>query len=210
MNSHNSRLNSHAGWLTAALLAAGATAQAADITTLKEAYKDHFYVGVAINRTIATGTAVRADNVNRNMDQVVKDTALAIQQFNQIVPENDTKWALIHPNQGPDGYDFPPADAFVNFGLSNKMYVVGHTLVWHSQTPTWVFAGTNLPPGVTNTPPVAQAVPAPESTNAADTNAPGARRGRRLRRSWRSRRLRRHGPQQRPARFQRRIARPPA
>ena len=43
-------------------------------------------------------------------------------------------------------YDFGPADAFVSFGLSNKMYLVGHTLVWHSQTPNWVFAGTNPPP----------------------------------------------------------------
>src|SRR5262249_26554652 len=37
-------------------------------------------------------------------------------------------------------------DAFVNFGLNNKMYLVGHTLVWHSQTPQWVFAGKNPPP----------------------------------------------------------------
>ncbi len=56
------------------------------------------------------------------------------------------KWQLIHPREGADGYNFEPADALVNFGLSNNMYLVGHTLVWHSQTPNWVFAGTNPPP----------------------------------------------------------------
>ena len=43
-----------------------ATRQPSKPPTLKDAYKDHFYVGVAINRTIATSTAVQADNVNRN------------------------------------------------------------------------------------------------------------------------------------------------
>ena len=154
-----------------ALLALGPTARSADSpVTLKDAYKDHFYVGAAINRTIATGTAVRADNVNRTLEKVEKDIALAKEQFNQIAPENDLKWALIHPRDSADGYNFGPADAFVSFGLSNNMYVIGHTLVWHAQTPNWVFAGTNPPPGVTNamTSPVA-------NTNAAGTNAPGGR-----------------------------------
>ena len=56
----------------------------------------------------------------------------------------------------------------MNFGLSNHMYIVGHTLVWHGQTPSWVFAGTNPPPGITNAPPSPVA-----NTNAAGTNAPG-------------------------------------
>jgi endo-1,4-beta-xylanase len=77
------------------------------------------------------------------------------------------KWALIHPREGTNGYDFVPADAFVNFGLSNKMYLVGHTLVWHSQTPNWVFAGTNPPP--TNV----------TANVAANTNAPGTNQVRR-------------------------------
>ena len=122
---------------------------------------------MAINRTIATGAAVRADNVNRHQEQVDKDIALVKEQFNQISPENDLKWALIQPREGADGYNFGPADAYVNFGLSNHMYIVGHTLVWHGQTPNWVFAGTNLPPGVTNpASPLTAAATTADSTNA--------------------------------------------
>jgi endo-1,4-beta-xylanase len=134
--------------------------RADDAPTLKDAFKNDFYVGVAINRTIATGTAVQADNVSRTQEQVDQDIALVKQQFNQISPENDLKWALIQPQPGPDGYNFGPADAYVNFGLSNNMYIVGHTLVWHGQTPNWVFAGTNPPP---------------EMANPSGTNAPGGR-----------------------------------
>jgi endo-1,4-beta-xylanase len=135
---------------------------------LKSAYKKHFLVGVAINRTIATGTAVRADNVNRTQEQVEKDIALVQEQFDHVAPENDLKWALIHPREGADGYDFGPADAFVNFGLSNNMYIVGHTLVWHGQTPNWVFAGTNPPPAVADA-----GSSLGTGTNSVGTNAPG-------------------------------------
>ena len=128
---------------------------------------------MAINRTIATGTAVRADNINRNMDQVAKDTALVKTQFNQIVPENDLKWALIHPRPGADGYDFGPADAFVKFGVANNMYIVGHTLVWHAQTPNWVFQGT-----ASATSPAATGGTAAATTGGTAAAAPrGGRRG---------------------------------
>ena len=169
LKTHPSNLVSRIGLLPALLLAFGTTARPADKPNLKEAYQEHFHVGVAINRTIATGAAVRADNVRRSLEQVNEDIALVKQQFNQIAPENDLKWALIHPREGTDGYDFGPADAFVNFGLSNNMYIVGHTLVWHGQTPRWVFQGTNMPAGVTN-------VPSPTAAAAAEragTNPPG-------------------------------------
>src|SRR5208282_1128738 len=100
------------------------------------------------------------------------DIALVKEQFNQTSPENDLKWALIHPRPGADGYNFGPADAYVNFGVSHNMYIVGHTLVWHGQTPNWVFQGTNLPPGVADAPSPAPAA----ATNMAGTNMPGGRR----------------------------------
>lgn len=161
MNIQIQRSNLRIGLLAVVLLAIGVTARAADQPTLKEAYKNEFYIGVAINRTIAMDDAVQADNVNRSLQQVGKDIALVQEQFNQISPENDLKWALIHPQKGPDGYDFGPADAYVNFGLSNHMYIVGHTLVWHGQTPNWVFAGTNAPSML---------------IKVTGTNAPGGRR----------------------------------
>ena len=163
MKMHNANRNLHAGMLAAALLAVCANAQSANApVALKETFKDQFLVGTAINRNMANGTA----GFRRSAEQNAKDIALIKEQFNQISPENDLKWQMIHPREGADGYEFGPADAYVDFGLSNKMYVVGHTLVWHSQTPNWVFAGTNPPPITTN------AVPGP----VADTNAPGTNR----------------------------------
>ena len=57
-------------------------------------------------------------------------------EFNSITPENDMKWAEIHPE--PDVYDFSGADAIVAFAQANNMEVRGHTLLWHSQNPEWV------------------------------------------------------------------------
>ena len=57
-------------------------------------------------------------------------------EFNSITPENDMKWAEIHPE--PDVYDFSGADAVVAFAKANNQEVRGHTLLWHSQNPQWV------------------------------------------------------------------------
>jgi GH35 family endo-1,4-beta-xylanase len=81
------------------LLAAGTAAQVGDGPTLKDAYKKRFQIGVVINHSIATGEG----SFNRSAELVKKDIVLTNEQFNQISPENDLKWASIHPREGADG-----------------------------------------------------------------------------------------------------------
>ena len=169
MKSSRSNRKLPLGSLTVMLAATGAAAQVANAPALKDAYKDHFQVGVAINRTIATGEA----GGNRTPELVKKDIALTKEQFSQISPENDLKWESIHPREGADGYNFGPADAYVEFGMKNHMLIVGHTLVWHGQTPRWVFAGTTPPADTAKTP-----AQAPPPANGAGANPGGGRFGR--------------------------------
>jgi GH35 family endo-1,4-beta-xylanase/enterochelin esterase-like enzyme len=114
------------------------SSEAKSKAVLKEVFKDSFRVGVAVNRSITTGQAFR-----RSAEDVAKDVAVAKLHFNHVVAENDMKWQLIHPRPGSDGFDFDPADAVIEFAQKNSMQVAGHTLVWHSQTPNWVFEGTH-------------------------------------------------------------------
>lgn len=91
---------------------------------LKEVFTGKFRVGAALN----------ADQI---CGRIPSETALVVKHFNTITAENDMKWERIHPN--PKEYVFETADKFVEFGEKNKMFLVGHTLVWHSQVPRWVF-----------------------------------------------------------------------
>lgn len=94
------------------------------IPTLKEVYRKDFLMGVAVNPDIVSGR----DSI---ASEIVK------KQFNSVTPENVLKWGPIHPK--PQEYNFKPADEFVEFGVKNGIFIIGHTLVWHSQTPFWVF-----------------------------------------------------------------------
>jgi len=110
--------------LLAATIAAGAQTAAQPPTTLKDAYKGAFYVGVAINTPQITGKDAAGDDV-------------IVAQFNSVTPENALKWENILSKPGV--YDFTLADKYVAFGEKHHMFIVGHNLVWHAQTPESVF-----------------------------------------------------------------------
>jgi endo-1,4-beta-xylanase len=62
---------------------------------------------------------------------------LLSKHFNSITSGNDMKWDATEPTEG--NFTFTQADAEVAFAQTNNMHVRGHTLVWHNQTPAWVF-----------------------------------------------------------------------
>lgn len=96
----------------------------AQTVTLKDVFKSDFLIGAAVNRRQFS------EEDNRALP-IIKT------HFNTISPENQLKWQLVHPS--PDKYDFDAADRYVAFGEKYGMVVIGHTLVWHNQTPSWVF-----------------------------------------------------------------------
>jgi endo-1,4-beta-xylanase len=106
------------------LTVAGCTTTPIWKPTLKGAYQSDFLIGVAVNQNQFSGNDSRGNPIIEA-------------NFNSISPENILKWESVHPR--PDGYEFAGADQYVNYGRAHHMLIVGHTLVWHSQTPRWVF-----------------------------------------------------------------------
>jgi endo-1,4-beta-xylanase len=91
--------------------------------SLKTAFKNDFLMG----------TALGAEHI---LEKDEKANALIKKEFNAITAENHMKSMNIHPEWNK--YNFDLADKFVEYGKKNDMYIVGHTLVWHSQLPRFV------------------------------------------------------------------------
>lgn len=89
---------------------------------LKDYYKNYFPIGVAVSP--------------RMMDNGA-DSALILQQFSSMTPENAMKMGPIHPEE--NRYNWAPADKIVDFAVKNGLKIRGHALCWHSQTPAWFF-----------------------------------------------------------------------
>lgn len=91
---------------------------------LKDVFAGDFYVGVALGEHQVLGREPGT-------------LGLVARQFNAVTAENVMKWESLQPTEG--AYDWAAADALVDFAATNDMYVTGHTLLWHQQTPDWVF-----------------------------------------------------------------------
>ncbi len=78
------------------------------------------------------GTAIEPGSID-----ISSEAALMKRHFSCLTAENVMKWSSIQPTQGNFRFDNP--DKIVNFAQANGMKVRGHTLVWHSQCPDWVF-----------------------------------------------------------------------
>lgn len=91
--------------------------------SLKETFKKDFLIGTALS-----GPQIEE-----------KDTGaarLVPQQFNAATPENIMKAEIIHP--GWDRYNFDLADKMVAYAKKNDIKLTAHTLIWHSQTPSFL------------------------------------------------------------------------
>jgi len=91
---------------------------------MKDVFKGKFYIGAAMNAAQITGR-------DSSSIRIIK------QHFNSITAENCMKCGPIQPVEGM--FNFKLSDQFVEFGMQNKMFIIGHNLVWHSQAPKWFF-----------------------------------------------------------------------
>ncbi|KYF77853.1 endo-1,4-beta-xylanase, partial [Sorangium cellulosum] len=96
---------------------------AASASTLREA-------GEKANPPILIGAAISGGGLNNNDYKRV-----AAAEHNYVTAENEMKWDSVEPNAGQ--FSWGAADNIVNWAVSNRMQVKGHTLVWHNQLPGW-------------------------------------------------------------------------
>jgi endo-1,4-beta-xylanase len=88
--------------------------------TLRGRYADYFPIGAAI-------------------DTSYNDYAeLLREHFNSVTAENEMKFDALQPSEG--NFTYSTADQMVALAQQNGMLVRGHALVWHRQTPDWVFS----------------------------------------------------------------------
>ncbi|KAG6367031.1 hypothetical protein INS49_001213 [Diaporthe citri] len=110
--------------ITAALLAVPAVQ--ANLNQLAQA-AGKLYFGSATDNSELSDSAYVAILSNKN-------------EFGQITPGNTQKWQYTEPTQNT--YSYTQGDVVTNFAATNGQMLRCHTLIWHSQLPSWVSSGT--------------------------------------------------------------------
>lgn len=95
--------------------------------SIAEAFRKYFKVGAAIN--------------SWNLRKDSTEYAVLAKQFDVFTLENESKPEPTHPE--PDRFVFDGVDRFAAFGEETGKTLRGHTLVWHSQCPMWLFFDEN-------------------------------------------------------------------
>ncbi|MCQ2966926.1 MAG: endo-1,4-beta-xylanase, partial [Alphaproteobacteria bacterium] len=130
---------------------------------LFETYKDYFRVGAAVSGMMLMSPEELEQSFNHFKKrfeefkkqhpeikipepepfptEVLPDLDLAKKHFKLIVAENDTKMGAVY--QGEDNYNWTMADRYVKFARENNQDLRWHTLVWHNQSPDWIFKDDN-------------------------------------------------------------------
>ncbi len=95
---------------------------------LKDVFADAFLMGTALHTPFFEEPLSPA---------YAKAKALVPQHFNSLTPANLLKWGPYNPEPGV--YNTDESQAFIAYAREHDMYIVGHALFWHNQTPSWVF-----------------------------------------------------------------------
>ncbi|MFD4474719.1 endo-1,4-beta-xylanase [Streptomyces sp. NPDC058471] len=86
--------------------------------------------GAGAAKGITMGAAV-ADSLLGNSQAI----DVLKREYGCVTAENVMKWGNIHPQR--DTFNWTAADRLVNFAGANGQKVHGHTLLWHTEMPSW-------------------------------------------------------------------------
>ncbi len=96
---------------------------AGSVAALKDRFEDDFLIGVAVN-------------TDQIYEKDARAAAIISREFNSLTAENIMKCEIIHPEWST--YDFEAADKLADYSEKSGMFLVGHTLIWHSQLAPFV------------------------------------------------------------------------
>ncbi len=119
---------------TAAAAAQNSGAAASHVTAASNGSAPDSLRSLAANIGLRIGSAIIPQDI-----ETPSFAAIASSQFSVVTPGNAMKWQVVEPTEGT--FDWSQADQLVAFAKANHQLVRGHTLLWHSQLPTWLTDG---------------------------------------------------------------------